>query len=64
MFTRVCVDLDRAGNVVGASYELHGDDGIQSFGTALVEPFETPEEAFADLLAAHRHQIGTQPTIF
>lgn len=64
MFTRLCVDLDRAGNVVGSSYELHGDDGLQSYGTALVAPFDTPEEAFADLLAAHRHHFGVQPTIF
>lgn len=64
MFTRLCIDLDRAGNLCGASYEIHGDDGVQSFGTALVAPFETPVEAFVDLLEAHRHQIGAQLPIF
>jgi hypothetical protein len=64
VFTRLCVDLDKAGNVAGSSYELHDEDGIASFGTALVEPFETPEEAFADLLATHRHQIGSHQSLF
>lgn len=64
MFTRVCVDLDRAGNVCGSSYEIHDADGIASFGTALFGPFDSPEEVFADLLAAHRQHVGTQQSIF
>lgn len=64
MFVRLCVDLDKAGNVAGSSYEIHDADGIASFGTALFGPFDHPEEVFADLLAAHRHHVGEQTTLF
>jgi len=64
MFVRLCVDLDRSGNVCGSSYELHGDDGVESFATCLFGPFDQPEETFADLLSAHRVNVGHQHSLF
>lgn len=64
MFVRLCVDLDRSGNVCGASYEVHDRDGISTFGTELFGPFDPPEEVFARLLATHRHDVGEQLSIF
>ena len=64
MFVRICVDVNKAGNVCGSSYELHDEDGLVTFVTDSVSPWDTPEEAFADLLAAHRHQFGTHQTLF
>lgn len=64
MFVRICVDVDQLGQVKGSSYELHDQDGLVSFVTDSVCPFDSPEEAFADLLAAHRQQFGTHQTLF
>lgn len=64
MFVRICVDVDQQGQVAGSSYELHDQDGLVTFVTDSVSPFDTPEEAFADLLAAHRQQFGWQPALF
>lgn len=65
MWTRLCVDVDAAGNVAGASWELHDVDGaLESFGTAPFGPFDTPAEVFASLADAHLGQVGHQHTLF
>lgn len=50
-WTRLCVDLDRQGHPVGASLERHHDDETTYVTCATPGPFQTPEEAFASLLA-------------
>lgn len=56
-FYRLCVDLDHAAQVIGASYEVHDDREVLTFGTVLVGPFDTPAEALAlaqaDVTARH-----------
>lgn len=42
---RLCVDLTPRGNVKGASYEVHDESGLVSYGTVLVGPFDTVDEA-------------------
>lgn len=65
MWTRLCVDLDGAGNPCGASWELHdADGGVTSFGTALFGPFDTPAEVLQRLLDAHLELHGHQSTLF
>lgn len=64
MFVRICVDVDRIGQVCGSSYELHDADGLVTFVTDTVSPWDSPAEAFLDLLAAHREQFGWQTTLF
>lgn len=48
---RLCVDLDAAGNVVGASVERHSDTDVVEVTTWTPAPFDTPQEAFAAALA-------------
>lgn len=65
MWTRLCVDLDAAGNVAGASWELHDVDGaLESFGTAPFGPFDTAAEVFQQLMDAHLHEHGHRITLF
>lgn len=49
-FTRLCVDLDDAGNPIGTSWERHVEGEKTGFGTGpQPEPFDRPIEAFAAL---------------
>lgn len=65
MWVRLCVDLDSAGNVCGASYEHHDADGVVvSIGTHLFGPFDTPAEVLESLAAAHRGEFGVTQTLF
>jgi len=65
MWVRLCVDLDGAGNVCGASWEHHSDDGsIEAFGTAAFGPFDTPHEVLTSLADAHLVEIGQHHTLF
>jgi hypothetical protein len=65
MWTRLCVDLDGAGNVCGASYEHHDADGVVvSIGTHLFAPFDTPAEVLDSLISAHRDEYGVHGTLF
>lgn len=64
MFTRVCVDLDRAGNVCGASYETMDADGPTAIWTTSVAPFDTPTEAFESALDELRSHMGVQHSLF
>jgi len=65
MWTRLCVDVDAAGNVAGASWELHDAAGdMESMATAAFGPFDTPAEVFQSLLDAHLGQFGHHLTLF
>lgn len=59
-FYRLCVDVDRVGNVRGASYEVHAGDDVLSFGTVLVGPFDTDEEALAATKQAVIERFGLE----
>jgi len=45
---RVCVDIDRACNVVGISCEWHDANTMQAVLVAGPAPFQTPAEAFEE----------------
>lgn len=64
MFVRVCVDLDEAGNVIGASYEALDTEGTTALWTTTVAPFDTPAEAFESALEEARSHIGWQRLLF
>lgn len=64
MFIRLCVDIDQHGNVKGSSAELHDRDGLVTFVTDTVSPFDHPEEAFASLLAGQSALFGQQLELF
>lgn len=64
MFTRLCVDVDKHGQVVGSSLELHDADGLVTFVTDSVSPFDRPEEAFAALLDSRFALVGVQASLF
>jgi hypothetical protein len=65
MWTRLCVDIDAAGNVCGASWELHDADGVtREFGTAPFGPFDTPSDVLATLAEAHLVLHGRHDTLF
>lgn len=65
MFTRLCIDLDRAGNVAGTSYEVHAD-GTTTTIVVLPPPgpFDTPAEALESALSRFRQDVGEQASIF
>lgn len=65
MFVRVCVDIDAAGNVAGASLERHNNDGFTRGIIALEPPgpFETPLEAFERARAAALEAWGEQQSL-
>lgn len=64
MFTRLCVDIDAAGNVAGCSYELMDTDGPASIWVGAPGPFDTVHEALDMVLEAHQAQHGVQPSLF
>lgn len=46
-FTRITIDVDRAGHTIGASYEHRLDDSVDLVHVMTQPgPFETPQEAF------------------
>lgn len=49
LWYRLCVDVDRAGNVIGASYERHRDDQVDRVHVTAVGPFDTRHEALDQL---------------
>lgn len=46
LWSRICVDLTAAGNVLGLSREWHDADGPVRTTVVAPEPFESPAEAF------------------
>lgn len=62
-FYRCCVDVDRAGQVVAASYEVHADREIETYGTVLVGPFTTRDEALEAVVAALTGRFGLQEAL-
>lgn len=62
---RLAVDLDSAGNVVGASYEVHDVDGdLVTFGTVAVGPFDGIADAMALLDSFLAREYGLNFPLF
>lgn len=59
-FFRLCLDLDRAGQPLGASYEVHDDQEVRTFGTVLVGPFDSREDALEACMAAVIERFGLE----
>lgn len=62
---RLCVDLDRAGNPIGASIEQRDDrEPLSLLVLPLPEPFATPVEVFLEVLGEAHDRYGVQLSLF
>lgn len=60
MWSRVCVDVNHRGDVLGYSVEVHNDDGPTAIHVFPNGPFDDPAETFGDALDWLHTQYGEQ----
>jgi hypothetical protein len=64
-YLRLSVDVDPAGNPIGRHVTLF--ENAKEVGTitlAFPDPFDSVNDAWADLLTDYTNYIGEQPTLF
>jgi hypothetical protein len=57
---RLCVDIDRIGQPIGASWEQRDADGAITYGTVLIGPFDSRQDALEACLGYLIELFGLQ----